>query len=197
MSNEELDAQAVNPATWVDQYGDYLFRYAYARLRDANAAEEVVQETFLAGVRYADQYSGRGAERAWLLGILKRKIIDFVRLRAKHNATSGYEDEADLTGQFFDAAGNWKPGVMGWSPAPNQKIEMEELWEVVKQCLKTLPQGQADVFVLSVMEDMDSVDICKELEITSSNYWVRMHRARLGLANCVGQKWAVEVHVDE
>jgi len=197
MSDEELDAQTINPSTWVDQYGDYLFRYAYSRLRDANAAEEVVQETFLAGVRYADQYSGRGAERAWLLGILKRKIIDFVRMRAKHNATSGYEDEADLTGQFFDAAGNWKPGVMGWSPAPNQKIEMEELWNVVKQCLKTLPQGQADVFVLSVMEDMDSVDICKELEISSSNYWVLMHRARLGLASCVGQKWAIEVHVDE
>lgn len=197
MSEFESKSADLNPAGWVDEYGDYLYRYAFSRLRNTNAAEEVVQETFLAGVRYSDQYSGRGAERAWLLGILKRKIIDFVRLRSKHESATGYEDETDLTAQFFDGVGNWKPGVMGWSPAPNQKVEMEELWAVVKGCLQTLPPGQADVFVLSVMEEMDSADICKELEISSSNFWVRMHRARLGLANCVGQKWEMEATINE
>lgn len=187
----------LNPSTWVEEYGDYLFRYANSRLRNTTAAEEVVQETFLSGVRYAEQYSGRGTERAWLLGILKRKVIDFVRRRQKLNTTSGYEDETDLTAQFFDGTGHWKPGVLGWSPAPNQKVEMDELWQVVKGCLETLPQGQADVFVLSVMEDMDSADICTELGISSSNFWVRMHRARLGLAACVGQKWEVEVPSNE
>ena len=46
----------LNPETWVEDYGDYLFRYANSRLRNTNAAEEVVQETFLAGVRYSEQY---------------------------------------------------------------------------------------------------------------------------------------------
>ena len=52
-----------------------------------------------------------------------------------------------------------------------------------------LPSNQADVFMLSVMEEMDSEEICQELSITPSNLWVRMHRARLGLAKCVGAKW--------
>ncbi|MFC1758376.1 sigma-70 family RNA polymerase sigma factor, partial [Planctomycetota bacterium] len=180
------------PSLWVDEHLDFLYRYAFARLRDKNSAEEVVQETFLAGVRYADQFSGRGTERAWLLGILKRKIIDFVRSRVKHAGSASYEDENDLTAQLFDAAGNWKAGAMKWSSAPNRKVEMDELWDVVKGCLECLPQGQADVFVLSVMEDMDSSEICEELGITSANYWVRMHRARLGLAKCVSERWDAE-----
>ena len=76
-------SKTLKPAEWVDQYGDYLYRYAYSRLRDPNAVEEVLQETFLAGIRHHDQFSGRGSERGWLLGILKRKMIDFIRSRAR------------------------------------------------------------------------------------------------------------------
>ena len=191
-SESESDSNSVDPQNWVDRYGDYLFRYAKSRLRDTNSAEEVVQETFLAGVRYAEQFSGRGTEQAWLLGILKRKIIDFVRRRVKQNRAGAYEDEHDPSAQLFDAMGNWKPGAIKWAADPGQKLEMDELWGVVRDCLKTLPQGQADVFVLSVMEEMESDRICEELEITPSNLWVRMHRARLGLAACVGNRWQTQ-----
>ena len=187
----------VNPDIWVDEYGDKLYRYAYSRLRDSNAAEEVVQETFLAGVRYLEQFAGRGSEIGWLMGILKRKIIDHIRVRVKHNKATAYEDAHDPSAQMFDALGNWKAGALNWSPAPGQKIELAELRRVVHDCLKTLPQGQADVFVLSVMEEMDSDDICQELDISPSNMWVRMHRARLGLAKCVGAKWHVEDEVKQ
>ena len=188
----DIKPKPLNPETWVDEYGDYLFRYANSRLRNTNAAEEAVQETFLAGVRYSEQYSGAGSERGWLMGILKRKIIDNIRARNKHNRVSPYEDEHDPSAQMFDAAGNWKPGAINWTPAPGQAIEMEELQAIVSGCLSTLPKGQADVFVLSVMEELSSEEICNELQISPSNMWVRIHRARLGLAKCVGSKWNVE-----
>ena len=191
-TTEPNEHQRLDPDFWVDEYGDYLYRYAYSRLRDSNSAEEVVQETFLAGVRYFEQYEGRGSQRGWLLGILKRKIIDFVRRRAKHNQTSSYSEENDPTLLLFDDKGNWRPGAIPWSDSPESSLEASELMEVVQDCMKHLPQGQADVFMLSVMEDMDSEEICKELGITPSNLWVRLHRARLGLAKCVGSKWSVE-----
>lgn len=187
----------VNPDIWVDEYGDYLYRYAKSRLRDPNAAEEVVQETFLAGVRYSDQFAGRGSERGWLMGILKRKIVDHIRARIKHNEVTPYEDEHDPSEQLFDAKGNWKPGAINWSPPPGHQIEMEELQVVVRGCLETLPESQAAVFVLSAMEEMDSDDICRELNITPSNMWVRIHRARIGLAKCVGAKWHVNEEVTQ
>ena len=100
----------IDPELWVDEYGDYLYRYAYSRLRDANAAEEAVQETFMSGIRYQSQFSGKGSERAWLLGILKRKIIDSVRLRSRY-ARNGASDDPDPTVHLFDKNGRWNKGA--------------------------------------------------------------------------------------
>jgi RNA polymerase sigma-70 factor (ECF subfamily) len=185
----EQNAPSLEPHLWVEAYGDYLFRYANVRLRNANASEEVVQETFLNGVKYQQQYSGAGTERAWLLGILKRKIVDYVRKRNRQAKVGQYEDDHDPTNQLFDAKGNWNKKSIPWSTLPDQKMESSELWDVVRECMTHLPAGQADVFTLSVMEDMDSDEVCETLSISPSNLWVRMHRARLGLAKCVGSKW--------
>lgn len=180
---------AIDPDLWVDSYGDYLFRYAFSRLRDANAVEEVVQETFLAGIRYREQFSGRGPERAWLLGILKRKIVDYIRLRTKFDRAASYEDEHDLSNRLFDEKGNWRQGAVPWSTTVDQHVSSRELWGIVQNCLGHLPIGQSDVFVLSVMEEMDADQICRELEITPASFWTRMHRARIALSKCVGSQW--------
>jgi len=194
-STKQQNVVSIDPDRWVDDYGDYLYRYAFSRLRDNSAAEEVVQETFLAGIRFQDRYTGDGAERAWLLGILKRKLIDFVRRRSRYDRDGSYEDTNDPSTQLFDQNGNWKAGVFA-SDLPADQVEAREIWDVVKGCLEHLPKGQADVFVLSVMEEMDSDQICSELNITPSNLWVRLHRARLGLAKCVGSKWEMEERVN-
>ena len=177
----------LDPEQWVDEYGDYLYRYAYSRLRNATSAEEVVQETFVAGVRYQQQYRGAGSERGWLLTILKRKIVDYVRSRARRSEENGFEQQ-DPTAMLFDENGRWKKGILP-DMSPERDLHMRELWQIVRDCLSSLPRGQADVFVLSVMEEMDSDEICRQLDITPSNFWVRLHRARLGLAKCVGAKW--------
>ena len=178
----------LDPSTWVDAHGDYLFRYANLRLRDAGAAEEVVQDTFLAGIRFLDRYHGKGEERAWLLGILKRKLVDYVRKRARFDRDRFKTADENQKSDDFDARGQWKTDLPAFS-LPEKSVESRELWDVVKGCLNTLPDGQADVFVLSVMEEMDSEQICRELDISPSNFWVRLHRARLALAKCVSARW--------
>ena len=178
---------ALDPEEWVDAYGDLFFSYAKSRLRDAGAAEELVQETFLAGIRSLNQYSGRGKQQAWLMGILRRKIVDHIRWRSKRRHHNLGDDD-DPTAVLFDENGRWRDGVLP-EITPDQEIETGELWEVVRDCLQYLPQGQADVFVLSAMEGMKTEEICKELDISTTNLWVRLHRARLVLAKCVGSKW--------
>ena len=177
-----------SPDQWVDQYGDYLYRYANSRLQDSTAAEDAVQETFLAGIRFFNRYSGTGSQRGWLMGILKRKIIDVMRSRAKLERYTSLEEQGDPTAVLFDEHGRWKQGVLPVL-APDQQVESNELWQVVRKCLASIPQTQADVFVLSVMEEMGTEQICDALEISPTNLWVRLHRARLGLAKCVGSKW--------
>ena len=177
------------PEEWVEAYGDYLFSYALSRLRDNNAAEEVVQETLLAGIRAQSQFAGKGSQRGWLMGIIKRKIIDFVRRRDKYARDSETRAGLDATDDLFEENGFWKKGAATWSAIPDGDMEASELWEIVSECLKGLPDGQADVFVLSVMEEMETDQICSDLGITATNLWVRLHRARLRLAVCVGAKW--------
>ncbi|MFQ5732835.1 MAG: sigma-70 family RNA polymerase sigma factor [Planctomycetaceae bacterium] len=196
MSVHAEKPEAVDPELWVDQFGDYLYRYAYSRLRDANAAEEVLQETFLAGIRFLEQFSGEGSQRAWLLGILKRKIVDYVRRRTRYERDNSFCDGDDPSARLFAANGSWSEiGV--FAASPDHIVESQELWQVVRECLSHLPAGQADVFTLSVMEDMPAEDICQNLEITPNNFWVRLHRARLGLASCVGSRWFQETEVTQ
>jgi DNA-directed RNA polymerase specialized sigma24 family protein len=69
-----------DPGRWLDDHGDYLFKYAVFRLRDNNAAEDAVQETFLAALKAYKEFEGRASERTWLVGILKHKIVDHFNL---------------------------------------------------------------------------------------------------------------------
>ena len=48
-------AVGAEPATWVDEHGDCLYRYALARVRKPEVAQDLVQETFLSAIRSYDQ----------------------------------------------------------------------------------------------------------------------------------------------
>ena len=182
---------SVDPTTWVDQYGDFLYRYAALRLRDTNGAEEVVQEAFLSALQHVDQYQGKGSERAWLLGILKRKVIDHVR--ARNRTTNLAEDEGnELSDALFDRRGNWSSAVQSTVCPPLDSLERQEFWRILQTCLDSIPTRQADVFVLREMNDISTEEICKDLGVTASNVWVLLYRARLQLSNCMKSRWYQE-----
>lgn len=182
---------AIDPSTWLAEYGDYLYRYALSRLRDPDAAEEAVQETMVAGLKNAQQYSGKGKVRAWLLGILKVKIIDFFRQRSR-NPINLDDESGNISDTLFDQNGSWKKEIRSAIRHSLDSLDREEFWQILNKCLKSLPHRQADVFTLRVMNEETSEEICKDLEISSTNYWVILHRARLQLSSCMKQRWFQE-----
>ena len=169
-----------------------LFRYAFSRLRDREAAEEVVQESFVSALKALDQYSGRGSESAWLMGILKRKIIDFVRKRNRMLSGAKEDSNGDPSETLFDQTGHWRSDPRIFGSDPSAAIESREFRAALCDCLSAIPAKQRDVFTLRELEDLSSEEICKELDITASNLWVLLHRARLRLAECLKAKWAME-----
>jgi RNA polymerase sigma-70 factor (TIGR02943 family) len=188
---EHVENGELDPNVWVDEYGNYLYRYAVSRLRDGEAAEEVVQETFVSALRHVEQYEGRGSERAWLLGILKRKIIDFIRARNRTSSLTG-DDSLDPSEALFDHTGSWKSEIRSRGFEPQNSLEREDFWRILQGCLKALPQRQADVFTLREMDDQKTAEICKELEISTSNLWVLLYRARMQLSFCMKSRWLQE-----
>lgn len=181
----------VESAHWIEAYTDILYSFALSRLQDVHAAEDVLQDTLLAGIASQAQFSGRGTIRGWLLGILKNKIVDYIRRRSRRCGTGACVIPIDHTSDYPDAV-SFRKGTMTWSLLPSDDIESEELWEAVDESLRCLPPGLAVVFVRSVIEEVDTEFICREFDITPGNLWVRIHRAKARLAEHLRRKWEAE-----
>jgi RNA polymerase sigma-70 factor, ECF subfamily len=185
----------LDPATWVDEHGDCLYRFAFIRLRDGSLAEDLVQETLLAAIQATSSYTGKAAERTWLIGILKHKIIDHYRKNNKQVQLTGEDTDLSGTERFFERpdkwSGHWSIPLRPVDPeqSPEDVIERGEFWDVMKSCLSALPDRVANVFTLREMDGLTSDEICDALGLSSSNFWVIMHRARMQLRRCVEIKW--------
>lgn len=180
----EVEQNKLNPNRWVELYADYLFNFAFARVSEVEIAKDLVQETFLAGVQSAVRFKGDATERTWLVAILKRKIADYFR---KINSKKGR-----LEVKFFDSKdGHWLSNAtpQPWEAAYENIIENEELKKVLERCMAKLPQKNALVFQLKTLEDVETEEICNDLDITPSNLWVLVHRARTQLRACLETNW--------
>ncbi|MFI2741972.1 sigma-70 family RNA polymerase sigma factor [Zhouia sp. PK063] len=176
------------PDKWVDLYADYLFNYAITRVSDSVIAEDLVQETFFAGLKSAKNFKGEASERTWLVSILKRKIIDHYR---KINSKKGQAEVRINYNSDSEEDGDWLEERVADPFDGNAEFEMEneELGEAILSCLEKLPPKQAQVFKMKTIQGIDTEDICKELDITPSNLWVIIHRARTALSSCLEQNW--------
>ena len=176
---------------WVKDFGDMLYRYALPRVSDSSIAKDLVQETFLAAWRNVDNYKGEASEKNWLFTILKNKIIDHYR-----KASSRLTDNIDTSQgeNSFDENGHWKATTMpnDWGIDYNTAIEHKEFYSVLEVCKSKLKEIQNAVFSMKYLDGVESDEICKLLNITSSNYWVLMHRAKLQLRNCLEKNWFVK-----
>ena len=175
---------------WLEEHGDALYGYALARVRNPEAAEDVVQEALVAGLKGRKSFAGRSAERTWLMGILKHKLIDQLRLSARQRPLS--ELDVDVTGEFFDKSGQWKAVSPEWRGEPGALLERKEFREVLSRCMSKLPARVAQLFWLREAEGVDTVQLCQDLGITATNVWTMLHRARLGLRRCLDENWFEE-----
>lgn len=175
------------PEQWLDLYGDVLFRFSMARVRDSTIAEDLVQETLLAALKAKANYSGRSSEQTWLIGILKHKIIDHFRKNSRDTET--YDEVLTNEDNFFDAKGHWRIDLASWS-APDKSLEQEQFVDVLRDCIGRLPPRMAQLFILREVDGMESEEICRSLSIsTHNNYWVMMSRVRVRLRHCLDLNW--------
>lgn len=178
-----------DPSTWVDEHGDYLYRYALSRLLDPHLAEELVQETFLGALKSLESYRGQASIKTWLVGILKHKIVDHYRKAGREKPYESVEKRHDRDPELFDQAGGWKIGPDRWKVDPGKIQENREFWETFRKCLLKLPKKQIDLFTLRELEGKKSAEICMLLDITPTNLWVMLYRARMSLRKCLEDNW--------
>ena len=183
-----INKHILNPNKWVELHADYLFNYTISRISNHDLAKDIVQDTFFAGLKAESNFQGKASERTWLISILKRKIIDHYR---KINSAKG---KAEVKMNFHtngDREGEWieERVPTSWNSEIEKVIENDELSNALEKCISGLPEKYAMVFRMKTIQQFETEEICKELEITSSNLWVIIHRARTQLRKCMEENW--------
>jgi RNA polymerase sigma-70 factor (ECF subfamily) len=183
-----------DPERWVDEHGDYLFKFALIRLRDESKAEDAVQETFLAALKGGKSFQGRSAEKSFLVGILKNKIYDHFRKTSRETSFTDlqFNDDED-SDRFINEGlgrGGWihELGPQEWTSV-GESLDQELFWKTYRDCAGKLPDKIAAVFNLRELDGLDSKEVCTALNISESNLWVMLHRARMALRGCLEANW--------
>lgn len=175
-------------ARWVDEHGDYLYRLALTRTGRPDAAEDLVQETLLAALRYASSYAGRSSERTWLTAILKNKFIDQLRRQRRAPFLAEATGSDSSLDNLYDHSGHWRLPPGAWGSDPAALLETREFWDSLEACRQALPERLREVLSLRLFDEAPAAEICQALDITASNLWTLLHRARLRLWQCLDRK---------
>ncbi len=191
---EKSSQRKIDPILLVDDHGDYLFRYALAKVRDEDFAKDLVQETYLAAIKKPESYEGRSTERTWLTSILKHKIADHYHKYGREITFDASDPDGLYTKRYFKPEGwiffwNKKFRPARWSLSPEKTLENKEFYGVLEKCLADLPDTIESVFRFRELDGNPSKEVQETFNLSSSNYWIIMHRARLSLRQCMEVKW--------
>lgn len=187
--SEAANAAATN---WVETHGDYLFNFAIGQVRDTSVAEDLVQETFLAALKSQDNFSGRCSERTWLVSILRHKLYDHLRKTCRERAVRAEPLASHEDGEAFDESMLWIHQIATESTSPCKRIELAEFRAHLETAMGKLPPRIAQVFQLYAIEERPNAEVCAQLDISESNLWVMLHRARKQLRTELHGWWQAE-----
>ena len=188
-------ANTLNPKDWVKNYADYLYNHAMYKTRNSALSEDLVQDTFVSAYKGKDNFKGTASEKTWLVTILKNKIIDHYR-KASTRKQINVSQLGDAADYFFDttAEDGAGSGRKGAAPSLSQTerlnlTEQNELNEILFDCFDKLPEKWGEISKMKLVDDATTEEITKAFNITKSNFWVILHRAKLQLRECLQHNW--------
>lgn len=172
------------------EHRTYLLRFARLQLRNDAWAEDAVSETLLAALAKPQSFANRSQLKTWLVGILKHKVVDVLRQRRREVQLT--DDEGDgseeLEALMFKADGHFVDAPADWGN-PEQELNSRQFFQVLEACTEKLPAAMGRVFLMREWLELESEEICKELQLTPTNLYVQLHRARLRLRECLELNW--------
>ncbi len=188
-------ANTLNPKGWVKNYADYLYNHAMYRTRNSALSEDLVQDTFVSAYKAKDNFKGAASEKTWLVTILKNKIIDHYR-KASTRKQVNVSQLGDAADYFFDTTNedgaNGSPRGAQMQTEGMNLTEQNELNGILFSCFDKLPEKWGEISKMKLVDDATTEEITKAFNITKSNFWVILHRAKLQLRECLQHNWVNE-----
>lgn len=165
----------------VESYLPQILRAARGAGLSPQDAEDVTQETFTTFLEVAPRFEGRSHVRTFLFGILYRKLAEARRSFARHRQNDPIDEVMESR---FAADGSWsRPPA-----AADTLVRIGEIRRFLAECLEASPAAQRMAFHLREVEGLGREEICKILDITSTNLDVMLHRLRNRTRECLEAK---------
>jgi RNA polymerase sigma-70 factor (ECF subfamily) len=193
-------------ATLVDRHSRAMIRVAMAYVPTRAAAEEAVQETWIAVLRGIDGFEGRASLRTWIFRILtnvamragtrERRSVPFSALaEAENTGEPSVDPDRFLPPDHELFPGHWAIMPTRW-PTPDEGLLAGETREVIAAAVAELPVAQRTVIGLRDIEGWSSEEVCEALEISAGNQRILLHRARSRVRNAIEDYYGAVEEID-
>ncbi|QSX33294.1 sigma-70 family RNA polymerase sigma factor [Shewanella avicenniae] len=177
----------------IAQLRQQMLKFAMLQLRDEHLAEDAVQEALIGALKNIDRFQQRAAVKTWVFGILKHKIVDVLRARKRQLDVSELDEPTQMEQLMFDRREHWQDGEQpqAWH-CPSTEALSDDFWQVFETCLTHLPEAQARLFMLREFVELEADEICQLHNVSQSNLYVMLYRARIRLRECLTHHWFQE-----
>jgi RNA polymerase sigma-70 factor, ECF subfamily len=193
-------------AELIDRHSRAMVRVAMAYVPSRAAAEEVVQETWIAVMRGIDRFEGRSSLKTWIFRILtnvamrsgarERRSVPFSALaRAEDSGEPTVDPDRFLPADHELFPGHWAIMPARW-PTPEEGLLAGETREVIAAAIAELPVAQRTVIALRDVEGWSSDEVREALEISAGNQRILLHRARSRVRNAIESYYGAVVEID-
>lgn len=185
-----IDHHQSDLASELDALRPTLMRFALLQLRDHAMAEDIVQDALIAVLEKPASFAGQSSLRTYVTAIMKYKIIDALRAGKRMQQIAPQEDqtEHDVVDALFSANGHAHTMPQSWGD-PAATLQQQDFFRVLEICLEKLPAQTARIFMMREWLELETEEICKELDISATNAWVILYRARVRLRECLDLNW--------
>jgi RNA polymerase sigma-70 factor (ECF subfamily) len=163
-----------------ERHAEPLRRHLLRMLRDAGAAEDLLQETLLRAWTHAAQWDGRGSPRAWLFRVATNLALNHVRAlrRRPQQPLDLPPDPAEPDEEF--AVPSWMIDTA--SLGPDEALELAERHALLRRLVAELPEEKREVLRLIHDAEMEIGQVARSLGIPPGTVKSRLHYATQRLA---------------
>lgn len=193
MSQSGHKISTENFAHWVNTYTDELYKWALFKTSKTDVAQDLVQDTFLSAFEKIYQFKQSSSPKTWLFKILNHKIVDYYRAKGNKQFVAIEPLEEDKANQaidtLFDDKGRWVTmNHLNWGDE-NELLDDPNFIEILNFCLDDLPEKWRMTILSKYIMEKESKAICQEQNLSASNYWQIIHRAKMLLKICLENNW--------
>jgi RNA polymerase sigma-70 factor, ECF subfamily len=159
----------------VSRYQGKLYNFGLRLCRDAQDAEDLVQDTFINVFKYLKNFRYESQFKNWLY-----KVAAGVCYKKRRKSKFAPERELSLD-DFIPPEAEAPEEMPAWAALPIDKVLNDELAEHLNEAIAELPTKYQLVLVLRDIEGFSTSEAAQILSVSESNVKVRLHRARLFL----------------